>query len=68
MDRKLGMELAGFNPLDFFSLEQVEKMRSMKPKGVTKKHRKSKFGKLLDCLDARHIHSMKRKKVHIEEN
>ena len=29
--RKLGMEIAGFNPLDTFTPEQVEKMRSMEP-------------------------------------
>jgi len=31
-ENKLGMELAGFDPLDHFSSEQVEKMRSMKLK------------------------------------
>ena len=54
-ENKLGMEIAGFNPLEFFSPEQVEKMRSMKAdssKGL-RRHRKSRFGKLLDCLDAR---------------
>ena len=29
--RVLGMELAGFNPLDHFSPEQVKKMRNMEP-------------------------------------
>lgn len=30
-NKQLGMETAGFNPLDHFPPEQVEKMRNMKP-------------------------------------
>ena len=47
-NKKLGMELAGFDPLEFFTAEQVAKMRSMQTKGATCSHKKAKFGKLLD--------------------
>ena len=50
MTRTLGMELAGFDPLKFFSPEQVEKMRSMKPEGLSSSHTKSRFGILSEML------------------
>ena len=51
--RKLGMELAGFEPLNTFNPEQVKKMRKFNTVIHSKARQKSKFGKLLDCLDAR---------------
>jgi len=55
LESKLGMELAGFDPLEFFSPEQVAKMRSMEPEGYLggQKLRRHKYGKLLEVSDFR---------------
>jgi hypothetical protein len=50
MTRTLGMELVGFDPLEFFSPEQIELIRSMKVNATdgVGRHRKSRFGTLID--------------------
>ena len=55
LESKLGMELAGFDPLDYFTPEQVSKMRNMEPKGYLggQKLRRHKCGRLLEVSDFR---------------
>ena len=53
MTRKLGMELAGFDPLNTFSEEQIELMRSIEPQGYTANHRRTGFGNMFDRADFR---------------
>jgi hypothetical protein len=49
-ERKLGMELAGFDPSDIFTDAQIEKMRSMKPEMISQ-YQKSKFGIVAERSD-----------------
>lgn len=60
------MELVGFNPLDFFSPEQVKLMRTIKPKGITSSHRRSKFGRFIETMmnsnEKSEIHRIKKGK------
>lgn len=62
IDRVLGMELAGFDPLEFFTSDQVELMRSMKPK-IQAGYRKCKFGILSEmCVDTATRNEMNRRR------
>jgi hypothetical protein len=44
MTRQLEMEKAGFNPEDMFTPEEIEKMRSMTPRGYISDTPKKRIG------------------------